>query len=364
MDTHFLKEKDIFRFYDRIARDFELYVPTKAKSGIKVKCDHSFMLPTDDYLLKSYSKVNREDAVFNEYRPIEPARAFFTHPKEDICDYFTGDTPGVPERPVAICGLKSCDLFSLKIQDFVFLGGNEQDQFYRIRRESALIISGDCSAFKETCFCRAFDIDPYAAEGFDFNLAPIAGGYIVNVASDKAKKIASGLKDVFTPANSNQAGMRELNRESIVKRLDEHLSHHKIPKKEILKEIVLTGYDSKIWQEEAQTCVECGGCVFMCDTCHCFLLADNKEGDIAKRIRIWDGCLYKNFAAVAGGANPLKKRYMRLRNRYLKKFDFFIDNIGYQACCGCGRCIDVCPGRIDIRKILRRLHEEKHIPAR
>jgi ferredoxin len=101
----------------------------------------------------------------------------------------------------------------------------------------------------------------------------------------------------------------------------------------------------------------------MCDTCHCFLLSDDSSSGNARRLRLWDGCLLKNFTKVAGGANPLRLRYMRLRNRYLKKFDFFISNLGYQACCGCGRCIEVCPGKIDIRRILRKLYEEKHLPA-
>ncbi|MDD5045360.1 MAG: 4Fe-4S dicluster domain-containing protein [Candidatus Omnitrophica bacterium] len=149
----------------------------------------------------------------------------------------------------------------------------------------------------------------------------------------------------------------------MVKRLKEHLSHHQIPKKEALQEIVVSGLDSPVWKEQMQTCVECGGCVFMCDTCHCFLLSDEPIGTGNQRVRSWDGCLYKNFTRVAGGANPLKMRYMRLRNRYLKKFDFFITNIGFQACCGCGRCIDVCPGKIDIRYILRKLYEEKHLSA-
>jgi ferredoxin len=373
MDTYFIQDKDITRLYDRIAIDYELYVPVKSKSALKLKCEYSFLLPTDDYILKKYSRLDKDKIVFNEYRPIEPARAFFTRFKEEICDYFTGDIPE-SERPVAICGLKNCDLFSLKIQDFVFLGGAEQDPFYKVRRENALIISGDCPAFKEACFCRAFNIDPYVSEGFDFNLSPVVGGYILDVGSEKARRIASSIKDVLTPAASNQLSMRELNRESVVEHMDEHLSYHKIPKKETLKEIVLAGYNSQVWNEQMKTCVECGGCVFMCDTCHCFLLSDEPanstsevgtyEVGLGKRQRVWDGCLYKNFTRVAGGANPLKMRYMRLRNRYLKKFDFFIDNIGYQACCGCGRCIDVCPGKIDIRYILRRLYEEKYIPAR
>jgi len=37
----------------------------------------------------------------------------------------------------------------------------------------------------------------------------------------------------------------------------------------------------------------------------------------------------------------------------MKKFDFFVDNLGVPACCGCGRCIEVCPGKIDIREVLK-----------
>ncbi len=369
METYFLENKDLLHFYDRIARDYDLYVPVNANSSLKVKCEYAFDLPDEDYLLKRYSEVNKEEIVFNRYRSIEPARAFFTYVKEAICDYFNGGdgaatgTDKEAKKPVAICGLKNCDLFSLKIQDFVFLGGTEADPSYKIRRESTLIISGDCPAFKEACFCRAFDINPHVTEGFDFNLSPIGEGYLLDVASEKAKKIIFNLKDIISRAGSKQLSEREGERAAVIKRLEEHLSLHKIPKKELLKEIVLAGYNSKLWDEQMRTCVECGGCMFMCDTCHCFLLFDEESQANARRLRIWDGCMYKNFTRVAGGANPLKMRYMRLRNRYLKKFDFFIETIGFQACCGCGRCIDVCPGRIDIRYILRRLYEEKYIPA-
>jgi predicted aldo/keto reductase-like oxidoreductase len=39
----------------------------------------------------------------------------------------------------------------------------------------------------------------------------------------------------------------------------------------------------------------------------------------------------------------------------MKKFDFFVDNLKMPACCGCGRCIEVCPGKIDIREVLKDL---------
>ncbi|MBU1726762.1 MAG: 4Fe-4S dicluster domain-containing protein [Candidatus Omnitrophica bacterium] len=362
MDTYFLKQEDLPRFYERISQNFELFVPVKVESSFKVKCEYGFSLPTEDYLLKKYPEANKEEIVFNEYRSVEPVRAFFTHFKEDICSYFKGNG-GLEEKPVAICGVKNCDLFALKILDYVFLGGNEEDPAYKARRENALIVASDCTAFKEVCFCRAFEIDPFACEGFDFNLSPISNGYLLDVATKKAKLIGDSMMDMLTPASFGQLSGRSAKRDSVVSRIDEHLEYHKIPKKEALQDIVVSGFNSPVWNEQMKTCVECGGCIFICDTCHCFLLFDEKEGENAKRMRVWDGCLLKNFSTVAGGANPLKSRYMRLRNRYMKKFDFFVSNLGFQGCCGCGRCIDVCPGKIDIRYILRKLYEEKHIPS-
>lgn len=365
METYFLKKDDILRFYERISVDFQLFVPVRTQSPLKQKCDYQFNLPTDDYLLKKYPEVNKEEIVFNDYRCIEPtARAFYTHFKEEICAYSKNEEAQArKEKPVAVCGVKNCDLYSAKIQDFVFLGGNEEDSVYKARRESTLIISGDCLGFKEVCFCRAFEINPHPDEGFDFNLTPLTEGYLLDVATIRAKDIVASLKDILVPATAVQISARSSKRQILIKRLEEHLSHHRIPKKEVLQEIVLSGYNSQIWQEQMRPCVECAGCIFICDTCHCFLLSDELQGGNAKKLRIWDGCLLKDFTRVAGGANPLKMRYMRLRNRFLKKFDFFIVNLGLAACCGCGRCIEVCPGKIDIRYILRRLYEEKYLPA-
>lgn len=367
METYFLKNEDLLTFLDRIEKEYDLFVPCRAKASLKSKCDFNFELPAQEYCLKRYSEINKEDFVFNDYRTVEPARTFFTYFKEEVCEYFTKDESGgarkKKERPVAILGFKNCDIFSLKVQDYVFLQGAEEDPLYKSRREGALIISGDCPAFKESCFCRAFDINPFVSEGFDFNLSPIANGYLVDVASAKARAIAVSLRKLFTPATFGQLSGRSAKRESVTRRLEEHLTHHKIPGKESLQEIVLSGFASKIWEEQMLTCVECGACVFGCDTCHCFLLYDSSSQEDSRRTRIWDGCLFKNFTRVAGGANPLRLRSQRLRNRYLKKFDFFISNLGYQACCGCGRCIDVCPGKIDIRYILSKLYDEKHLPA-
>ena len=93
----------------------------------------------------------------------------------------------------------------------------------------------------------------------------------------------------------------------------------------------------------------------ICPTCHCFLLMDQKSGDEVSRFRQWDSCMLRNFGRVAGEGNPRPLLWMRLRNRFEKKFDFFPKVAGIYACTGCGRCISACPAKIDIRKVLTRL---------
>ena len=119
--------------------------------------------------------------------------------------------------------------------------------------------------------------------------------------------------------------------------------------------IIEKNYVAPLWEEEAQTCVECAACNMICPTCHCFLLYDQKKEDLMARFRVWDSCMLKSFARVAAGANPRPRLWMRLRNRFEKKFDFFPNVFNIFACTGCGRCISACPAKIDIRSVLRRL---------
>src|SRR3989338_8742784 len=114
METYFLKNEDLPRFYARISQDYELYLPVKAESPVKIKCDYGFNLPTDDYAFKRHTPDGARDFIFNEYRCIEPIRAYLANFKEEIGDYFSGAGPA-PEKPLAICGVKNCDLFSLRI---------------------------------------------------------------------------------------------------------------------------------------------------------------------------------------------------------------------------------------------------------
>ena len=355
MNIYFLSEENLVSFLDSLSREFRIFLPYK-QPGRTIPCEYGFKTAIDDYALKNYPKLKKEDFVFNEYRTIEPLKTFFTFPQE-VLTSTTDSVSHSPDEKIAIFGVKNCDLFSLKLQDYVFLEGEIKDPLYEKRRKNTLLISSDCSDFKEVCFCLALDIMPFPKADFDFNFSPLTAGFLIDVGSKKGAEIIKKNKQYFTAASNAQIAARDKKREALIKRLKQHLSMHNIPGKEIIPDIVRGSFDSDIWKESVLNCVECGGCNFICDTCHCFLLSEERLGKANEKVRSWDACLYANFARVAGGANPLKHRYQRLRNRYFKKFDFFPANIDICACCGCGRCVEVCPAKIDIRNILRELSE-------
>jgi ferredoxin len=302
--------------------------------------------------------------IDNAYRTLEPLKSFFTHNYEKVADYFAPEKEATEIRKKAVIfGVKACDIAGHKIQDFVFLEGVEADELYRLRRENTILVSSDCTDYLDVCHCLAWEILPHPVSGFDLNLSKLNDGYLIEVGSTKGSELLSRSENLFVRAKESQISARQAKRENLITRLKAHIEPQNLVPKGIVQRLMKDGFALDTWKEFMLPCVECGGCNLICDTCHCFLLADRKSDGINAKVRIWDSCLYANYARVAGGANPLKLRAQRLRNRFLKKFDFFVDNLGMPACCGCGRCIEVCPGKIDIREVLKDLAKRLSIGA-
>jgi formate hydrogenlyase subunit 6/NADH:ubiquinone oxidoreductase subunit I len=259
------------------------------------------------------------------------------------------------KKPFCIVGVKACDLKGFKVQDHVFRNHDYPDPFYLKARRDNLILSCDCTCAIDTCFCLALGIKPYPQEDYDLNLSPIAGGFILEIGSTKGQGVVDKFSALVSQAGDSLLKEKETLRSNMIKQVEKNIEENSIPDQTRYKQIIDKNYDASLWQDEAKTCVECGACNTICPTCHCFLLYDQKDEKNMDRLRIWDSCLIKDFARVAGGANPRKKLWMRLRNRFEKKFDYFPKVAGVYACTGCGRCISACPAKIDIRRILRKL---------
>jgi len=335
----YISKDNLFGLLDALKKDYEVYVPVK-------KGEQRFY--------KKYTGPSN-DIVIGEVRAFEPLKAFFSRAREVVAEGFKPEVPHSGDRPLAIVGVKACDIKGMKIHDYVFLNHDYKDPFYTKGREQNLIISSDCTFAIDTCFCLALGLKPYPEEDFDINLSEAMGGFIAECGSPKGEELVKKYSHFFQNGSPQHISGRDTRRSAVVGEVEENIKKHKVPSEQSYKGIVERNFDSDIWKEEAKTCLECGACNTICPTCHCFLLYDEKDKEKMERLRIWDSCMIKDFAKVAGGANPRAKLWMRLRNRFEKKFDFFPKVADIYACTGCGRCITACPAKIDIRKVLKKL---------
>ena len=296
-----------------------------------------------------------------EARPSSSPKAFLQPVRERVAVY-TAEGPDAeasrpPRESRALVGLRACDLVAIAYLDKVFREGDFTDPFYAARREGELIVSVDCAAAHESCFCTAVGGQPYAESGFDLNLTPIEGGYLVEAGSDRGQAMLDALGAGAADATTEQLARRDAVRRQTAEAVDAQTGGLRVS--EAVQAALLAKQDSDDLSDMAIDCVECAACTFICPTCHCFFLYDQVGGDTFERIRTWDSCILGDYHRMAGpkGAKPSPKPSLRSRcaNRLLHKYAFSPQQYGMLGCTGCGRCIEACYGGIDIRDVLREI---------
>ena len=343
MKQKFLKKENFERFIGILADVYQVYYLQKDKKGSL-------------HLTKFSDEL--KDIVVGEVRPFEPLKNFFFLTREKVVDGYR-DSEKVKEtssKPFCILGVKNCDLSGFAILDYAFMDGDFKDPFYIKNRENNLIVAADCTKAIDTCFCHALGHQHYPEEHYDILLSELREGYLIEVATKKGSRLMEKQTGLFNNATQKHIDERDHIREHTGMEVEENIKEYEIPRHTDFKDIIKENLESEIWEREVENCVECGSCNVVCPTCHCFYLVDARQNNNKEvRYKIWDSCMYGRFALVAGGANPRSHLWMRLRNRFEKKFDFFPEVSGYYACTGCGRCFSGCPAKIDIRKILKDL---------
>ena len=301
-----------------------------------------------------------EEVVWGGIRPVDPLKSFFFEPRTRVAVYPSRRAEVLSPANVAdlqrvIGGVKRCDLQSLNVLDKIFLEGDFTDPFYEAARENALIVTTDCSVPSASCSCVLMGLDPFCEEGFDLNVSEVTGGLIVEAGSRRGKEAIETYRGRTREVEAFQLAERDERRRQVREAIME-MSGDFVPE-EPYEDLVREAMDSPLWNTCAQACVGCAACTLICPTCHCFFLYDAPERKSRakgkyERTRAWDSCQYAAFARVAGGANPRKSVEERFRHRYLHKFVDIKAAHGMYGCTGCGRCIDVCMGKIDMREVL------------
>ena len=279
---------------------------------------------------------------------ILPPKKYFL-PQQEVLLTFDRETMSFKSvfdpEPFVLLGVHPYDMVAISQLDKVFAKDN-LDQHYRVRREAATIVVCDVQKVSPNAFSGCMgQATMEGKEGHDMLLTQLDDGrYLLEAVTGKGMALFESLADA-SPADEKSLQARE----EIWAHNRERLQQHKLkPAPSELPGLLDKSYDHPVWEERAALCYSCGSCNLVCPTCYCFDVRDELNWDMrtGQRLREWDGCMLREFAAVAGGHNFRAEEAARYRHRYYRKGKYSWDAYGEIACVGCGRCISACTANV------------------
>jgi sulfhydrogenase subunit beta (sulfur reductase) len=244
-------------------------------------------------------------------------------------------------EPVAIIGVRACDLAALYIQDKHFLHEEKKDLYYQARREKLFLVAVNCTHPADTCFCASTDDGPRASYGYDIVLSELDDGMLLHGRSDKGLGVIDKLPTV--PATEVQLQEANAEIEEAAKQQVRYLPSRN------LKDSLFSNLEHKQWEEIAKRCLACGNCTSVCPTCFCHAEDDEPalDGRSSEYYRQWDSCFTQGHSYIHG-ITIRASTAQRYRQWLTHKLGSWHDQYGRSGCVGCGRCITWCPVGIDI----------------
>jgi len=252
--------------------------------------------------------------------------------------------PGKAPPSQVLFGVRPCDLAALQRLDQFFLGGEFADDLYAAHRSRTLLVALTCATPADSrCFCSCCDSGPYAQEGYDLQLSPVDGSYLVEVGSEPGEAIATRCADLLEPAGEQWARIREARVQEVFGELE-----HKANLPAAIRRLSGEAVPAEVWERIGSRCLGCGGCSFVCPVCTCFYTTDQTQPDgTIVRVRAWDSCRLAGYTREAGGHNPRPLRSQRAERFAYHKLAYpCIEREGQPGCVGCGRCVTVCFGGV------------------
>ncbi len=255
-----------------------------------------------------------------------------------------------PGKERVLLGVRPCDARSMKIIDKLF-NWDEEDPYYLKRREQVTLVGLACTEPGLNCFCTSVNGGPASTEGLDLLMVDLGESYFLEQVTKKGGFLLEELKELLEEAGNDSQEQKESIAGEAANKIKRSIDTEGIP-------AGLPGlWEDPLWQRVSASCLGCGTCTYLCPTCHCFDIQDETEGQEARRCRMWDSCMFREYTLHASGHNPRSTRRERTRNRINHKYNYYVDKFDVIACVGCGRCINLCPVNIDIVDVLGQVKE-------
>jgi sulfhydrogenase subunit beta (sulfur reductase) len=259
-----------------------------------------------------------------------------------------------PDRPLALIGVRPCELAAIDVQDRVFIRGTFSDRDYAGRREGLFVVAVDCGDPAATCFCTSMGTGPKAGAGYDLALTEVIEGghrFLAEAATAAGAEVLAELPQQPVADADVDAGRAVI--AGAVARMGQAVDTTDLPG-------LLAGtLEADRWDDVAGRCLGCSNCTLVCPTCFCSTVEDATDlaGQTAERTRTWDSCFSVDHSYIHGGPIRPSGR-SRYRQWLTHKFGTWHAQFGTSGCVGCGRCIAWCPVGIDVREELAALRSE------
>jgi len=272
---------------------------------------------------------------------IIPPKKYFLPQYEKLMEYNLEKQfevkPNIEIKPRIIIGIHPYDVIALEQMDKVYLD-SQKDDFYKKRRENTVLIASDIQNVSERSFAASMHTNT-TDKGFDLLLTNIEDKYAVTIGSEKGKNL---LEKYAKTENAKEVDIKNIDK-TRKKTLNKYKKKVNLPKED-WPSVLVANYDSGVWEERSDKCIECSSCTMVCPTCYCYDVKDEVSLNLktGSRIRTWDGCLLRDFTKIGSGEFFREERKERYRHRFFRKGNYLPARYGFVACVGCGRCGIAC----------------------
>ncbi len=326
-----IRKESLPGLYAHFMEKCKVYAPVRSSSGkIEFRYNPEFPDVTFDHIRSVLSVKN---LVFPKVENLMYFSDSKTETRFDAVD---------PERmpDVVLWGAHPCDTAAFDVLKSVFCW-DIKDDYFANRLEKLTVVGLACSSHDNYCFCTSVGLSPSSEKGSDILLTPLKNGdFKADILTAKGEKVLNEQPALFESYSSEEA---------VVTVVEKKFSHEEVTAR------LEKNFEHPFWVENSLRCLGCGACAFVCPTCACFDIQDEKSGSSGRRYRCWDSCGFKQFTLHTSGHNPRPVQSKRWRQRIMHKFSYMPDRNNSLGCVGCGRCSAACPADMNISEQLETL---------